>query len=157
MLSRRQYVGVLGTVAVTGLIGGGFSNWLLAGRPLGAEQTARSTEVVEARWFEVIDGDGKRRARLGVTEGGEPKLELHDGTGKTRVELGLTEEGMSGLRLRDRSGRRRVVLTLTEEGRPGLGLYDGRDGVRMALAVMEGGDPRVVLFASDGKVLWRAP
>lgn len=49
-------------------------------------------EVVRARSFEVYDEDGKRRALLGLSEGGKSGLWLYDKDGEPRASLGFVKD-----------------------------------------------------------------
>ena len=68
MLTRRQYAGLLLVAGVTGLVGGGTSHLLFAGRAAQAQEGRKIADLVEAREFRVVDSRGLVRVRIGLAD-----------------------------------------------------------------------------------------
>jgi hypothetical protein len=85
------------------------------------------------------------------------RIEVVDAAGRMRIGLGVRSDGLPGLTLRDAAGRVRVGLVVLPEG-TGLNLSDAAGRTRATLAVHPDGSPRFLLLdATGGRVLFRAP
>jgi hypothetical protein len=137
--------------------------------------TTPPTELDVSR-LRILDGDGKVRAALAVSEDGPglilvgangkiraalgvdkdgPNLFLYDTNGKvTMAALGVTTEGAT-LTLDDANGTPRAGLVVTKDG-PGLALSDANEKPRAALLVSKAG-PMLLLNDANGKPIWSAP
>lgn len=126
---------------------------------------AKAPDVVQAKSFQVVDGNGRVSASLSnvgdaiflifYDKTGKPRatlgnagdatyLALYDQTGKTtRVALSTTGNNAS-LRLNDEAGRMRAVL-----GNEGLKLPTGSTEPRETSSL--------VLLNQQGNVMWKAP
>ena len=94
---------------------------------------------VTARAFCLVDGEGNRRALLGLldtTQNGAG-LQLFDEKGMTRAGLVLGEKGLI-LTLSDKEGKVRVSLGVVEGG-PVLSLVDKTDNANIQLSCGENG------------------
>ncbi len=98
---------------------------------------------------ELYDTDGEMRAKLWLTEEGEPRLGLFGKNTEDRVMLCVSERE-PGLSLAAKDGEAGVMLSLAE-GEPCLSLFgkDGEAGVGLRLAE---GEPRLSLFDKDGQI-----
>ena len=90
------------------------------------------------------DKDGKTRAGVTVLPGGS-SLWLSDKDGKWRASLAMFADGTPALTLSDKDEKTRAVLGCTE-------LRDKRTE-----SVEQRQESSLVLFKSDGDVLWSAP
>ncbi|PIU93016.1 MAG: hypothetical protein COZ06_36945 [Armatimonadetes bacterium CG_4_10_14_3_um_filter_66_18] len=115
----------------------------------------------------LADEDGKSRASLAVLPDGTPGLTLFDKDGKTRAGVTVLPGG-SSLWLSDKDGKWRASLAMFADGTPALTLSDKDEKTRAVLGCTELRDKRtesveqrqessLVLFKSDGDVLWSAP
>jgi len=144
-MSRIQYGLILIVAVVSGLIGGGVSNWLFRGE-LAFAQKPPHTEVIRAGKFEVVDKDGKVRAGLMVKDGESPTLSLFDKEGNDLVLMSLSSTGEAVLAFRDKGPKARLSLTLLKEG-PRVDLWDTEGkNIRAALRTGADGAPLLELF-----------
>jgi hypothetical protein len=142
-------------------------------------------DIVNARQFNLLDENGKVRARLGMSGNG-PTLDFNDENGKLRVYLRVSEDGPV-LLFGDESSKPCAYLRVTKEG-PRLALFDANGKPRAFFRVskdgpvLELGDDKglraslgaaqipapsgvvttypessLILVGPDGKVLWQAP
>jgi len=102
-------------------------------RPTISAQQATPKEI-EAGRITLVDGVGRARASLEMSEGG-PELRFLDAAGKERISLGLLERGPH-MSLKDASQRTRAMLDLDAEG-PGLVLADDKQVRQTKLWVAE--------------------
>lgn len=89
-------------------------------RPMLSGQQAGPKEI-EARRITLVDGVGKARAALEMSEAG-PELRFLDGTGKERVSIGFAERGPH-VSLKDAAQRTRAMMDL-DAGGPSVVLAD---------------------------------
>ena len=109
-----------------------------------AKRAVPVQEVVRANRFEVMDGEGRVRAIVGMS-GMDPVVYLMGREGKLRADLSMALDGSMSMKLRDRDGMSRAVL----EG-PGLARREGGKWEMLA-------EPSLALLDAKGKVLWQAP
>jgi len=102
-------------------------------RPTISAQQAAPKEI-EAGRITLVDGVGRARASLEMSEGG-PELRFLDTAGKERMSLGLLEGGPH-VSLNDASQRTRAMLDLKAEG-PSLVLADDNQVRQTKLWVAE--------------------
>ncbi|HEY7729180.1 MAG TPA: hypothetical protein VID50_12100 [Candidatus Eisenbacteria bacterium] len=87
-------------------------------------QSAGPAEVLRAKRFEVVDGEGRVRVRMGLEEDGRPLLRVEDAGGKERILLGFAPGGKDApgghprLAVRDAGGTDLVRVGEGEDGRP---------------------------------------
>lgn len=67
-------------------------------------------DAVQARRFEIRDGEGRTRATLGISPDGASQILLADSTGRPRLRLRVFGDGSSGISLVDGANRPRLVL-----------------------------------------------
>jgi len=120
----------------------------------------------------LLDEHGRKRA--GIFLMGYPTLVLFDAEGRGDISLHggleLDPRIMSGPRLTvsDKDGKERARLSVSADGSPSLSLSDKDGTTRAVLGCTELQDKRtesveqrqessLVLFKSDGDVLWKAP
>jgi hypothetical protein len=115
------------------------------------------TQPMAARGFELMDGQGRRRAELSLREDGEPMLRLNNADEKARVTLYLRGDGGAGLRIADAGGVNRAELSANAEGRPELSM-GGIDG-RAIATFGAGPDSSGAIRLSDPvrRRFWAAP
>ena len=88
-MSKRQFRILMVLTVISGLVGGGLSDWLFRGLPVRAAQSTVAPQVIEAQEFRVVDAEGNTRARLGYAkEDGMASLYLWDSAGKLRAFVG---------------------------------------------------------------------
>ncbi|MCC6673202.1 MAG: hypothetical protein IT458_19205 [Planctomycetes bacterium] len=117
---------------------------------VGAEQGRDVQDVIRSRRFELLDGDGKVRARLGPGERGETELVVLDPTGRVRTRMGLNAQQESVLSLHDAEGKTRLALVIDEGSSTQLLLLDPGQKPRLHLAVSQRGAPGILFVHSDG-------
>lgn len=99
---------------------------------LAAKEQQSATQAIEAEKFVVKDPEGRERAYL--DEGGMVVL---DGNGKERIRLGLTEKGATFAFFNE---NQKPEMTLSSfEGEPSLVLGDDRRTQSVSLYVLEEG------------------
>ncbi|MBA5866211.1 MAG: hypothetical protein GDA67_05870 [Nitrospira sp. CR1.3] len=98
---------------------GGFAVSFVTGTPSIAQQ---SDVVVRAQQFQLIDAQGRTRARLGFSADAQPYLQLSDETDTRGVWMGIARE--TGLAVRDEDGRTLLVLSVDDRGNPSLIISD---------------------------------
>ena len=110
-------------------------------RALLQRRRVMAEEVIRAKRFEVVDGEGRPRVVLG-TQGQTAGLVLLDGNGQSVAELAVNDEmGSTTLSLYDLRGSVRASLDLDPEGSPTLSLYDMAGEPRLSLGVAEENTP----------------
>lgn len=107
-------------------------------------------DEVRAGRFVVVDGRGRARAALAVTDG-RPVLELLDvGSGyAARLQSG---SGGPELRFDGPTGQLRLGLGEVVRDGAGLSLYDAEDRLRLGLALSRGTGTNFVLADASGRV-----
>ena len=89
-------------------------------RPMVSGQQVEPKEI-EAQRISLVDGVGRKRASLEMSEAG-PELRFLDGAGKERISIGLVERGPH-VSLKDGAGKTRAMMDLDAAG-PSLVLAD---------------------------------
>lgn len=89
-MSKKQYLSLLLTMMISGLVGGAGFNWFFSETKVSAQ--SNSATVVTAQEFRLVDKDGNLRAILSdnpsVTNGETPSLVLYDKNKKARLAFG---------------------------------------------------------------------
>lgn len=160
-MTRAQFRILMLLTVVSGLVGGGLSDWLFRGLAARAAQTTVAPKMIEAQEFRLVDEKGNKRAALAFTaeEFGpvdkSPVLCFFDAAGRGRVGLGLAYE-VPFLLMYDAAGYERVELAIWDEGRPRLKLSDDTGTLRAVIGstTMES---TITLFNDSSDVLWQAP
>src|SRR5437899_11972053 len=109
---RKESVVVLAAAMVAGLIGGAVSERWSAAGAAGAKEPGRSAKVVKAEAFELVDRDGKVRAKLSMKENGWVGLTLADVQGRPRALLNVTPDGNPTLLLNDQNSKGHALFGL---------------------------------------------
>ena len=98
---------------------GGFVASFITGTPSLAQQ---SDQVIRAQQFQLIDAQGRTRARLGFSADAQPFLNLSDENDARGVWIGISRE--SGVTVRDMDGRTVLVLSVDDRGHAALIVSD---------------------------------
>jgi hypothetical protein len=98
---------------------GGFAASFITGTPTIAQE---SDVVVRAQQFQLVDAQGRTRARLGFSADGQPYLQLTDENDTRGVWIGVARE--TGMAVRDEDGRTLLVLSVDDRGNPSLIVSD---------------------------------
>ncbi len=110
-------------------------------------------QVLRASAFELVDGGGSVRARLGF-EDGDPVLRLLDDQQRGRVRLFWTDDG-GGLYLEDPEGVTRLGAALFEHGGAGFALH-GRESKGAAVLYWKD-EGRLTFYDTEGRITGRFP
>jgi hypothetical protein len=103
---------------IAGVMGGVAASFIM-GTPSIAQQ---SDEIVRAQQFQLIDAQGRTRARLGFSADAQPYLQLSDENETRGVWIGIARE--TGVSVRDADGRTLLVLSVDDRGNPSLIVSD---------------------------------
>ena len=117
---------------VTGLIGGVCGTFLVGSSVVaqpGPTDEPDTLRAVAAQEFRLVDAQGRVRALLSLSEGGEPFLRLRDQNDTNRVWMGISDD--TGMAVRDVDGKTRVVLSLNTQGEPSLVLRDRQQRTKL--------------------------
>jgi len=95
-----------------------------AGR-IGA-QDPKAPPLVKASRFELVDGEGRTRAVLGMSKGGSPELDLRDADGRPRALLVLDRDNLPIFLLKDAAVVTRAKLELDAKGAAKLSFTDAK-------------------------------
>ena len=109
-MKKRQYLSLTVLVVIAGFVGGAVYSQVFMNRPAFAQSVQN---VVKAKQFQLVDGDGNVRAIIGMSPKGHPVLGFTDENGKDRIFLGLTSmEGETWpiLKLRDADEQLRISI-----------------------------------------------
>ena len=154
---RTNYLAVLFSALLGGVIGGTGMQWLMAGPSAVAQPVVQTPAVITAHEFRLTDKDGNIRAQLLLWDGQRPMLALGDSHCKARVLLGLSEQqGHPTLVFHDEDCRRRAALDLVPDGLPELTFRDETDVPRARLHLLKDGSPMLRLFDPQGQAIWTA-
>jgi len=145
-MSKRQFRILMVLTVVSGLVGGGLSDWLFRGLPARAAQATTPPKVIEAQEFRLVDEEGSLLAFLGADEG-LPILCFAGAENNPQVLIGVVEEGAPGVALADAEGQLRTVLGFDEAtGETGLVLYDEAEHVRASFILGLDGNPELSIL-----------
>ena len=111
-------------------------------------------QVVKASRFELVDGEGRTRAVLGVSKSGSPEFDLRDAQGRPRALLVLDGENLPILLFKDADVITRAKLELDAKGGAKLSFCDADLAPRVEL---EGAKPGLRVMSAKGDVEWKAP
>ena len=108
---------------MSGVLGGFVAALLFQSVPGLAQPSAEDIpKVLSAQEFRLMDDQGRIRAQLSFSEGGQPYLQFLDASDTSRVWVGVAAD--SGMTVRDTSGKTRLVLSVDREGEPSLVIRD---------------------------------
>jgi hypothetical protein len=130
-MRRRDFWLVLAVAAGFGLVGGVLSGVLLRGGGFFPTTTPGCPNIITAKEFRVVDGDGSLRARLFLSQR-DPALHLYDEDTQPRIVLSVTPASGAALVLRTAQGKdlqerphdEEIRLTLSPSGKPVLSLLN---------------------------------
>ena len=154
-MTRRQFYVALMVLAVSGMVGGALTTWLLPGQAVYAQAEGEAREV-RAERFVLVDKAGKPRAAL-TMENAQPLLAMSDQNGARRVELGTVAEPGSdpGGRLRIRDSAGVVRMGVMQEG---LLMNDAQERMRGGVTLSSDlGSCFFAVFDASGDLVWMAP
>ncbi len=118
----------------------------------GRAKAAPVAEVVRAKRFELVDGQGKVRALLSVQPDGASRFEVLDKDRKARAVLRLYPDGTPVLEMLTAGGEPRVSLA-GSESMPSLGMgWKGQQGGKLNLGFNAGGVPQLYMTEPSGLV-----
>jgi hypothetical protein len=176
-MNRRQYILLLASALIGGLIGGALSTRVFMGGQVFAQRSPQHQKILVAKEFHLIDVKEKTRAILGLKDqDGQPGLWLIDNNGKVRASLMLDPRQQPALFFDDSAERIRTELRVekgiaTDEEYPSLVFRDADQNVRThlmpGLSFLRGKPPSrsqlelstyfLRLKDREGGVLWSAP
>ncbi|MGR3178408.1 MAG: hypothetical protein ACUZ8E_10170 [Candidatus Anammoxibacter sp.] len=168
-MNRKQFSILMALVIISGIVGGGMSNWFFSSEFAFARKKSNKSllpeHVVVTEELRIIGKDGKEHITIGTNRKGDPRivfwninnrksslilglnnssspgLTFWDKNGKSRAALALNSNGDPKLRFMDKSGiNNSVTLGVSSEGKPELALYDNIDDKRTKFSVTPDGD-----------------
>jgi hypothetical protein len=120
---------------------------------LGA-QDPKALPTVKASRFELVDGEGRTRAVLGLSKSGTPELDLRDAEGRPRALLVLDRDNLPVFLLKDAEVVTRAKLELDSKGAGKLTLSDPDQAPRVEI---DGSKPGLRIQDAKGETEWKAP
>src|SRR5262245_57560110 len=116
-MAKRTY-GMVLVGLIAGAMGGVAASFI-TGTPSIAQQ---SDVVIRAQQFQLVDANGRTRARLGFSADAQPFLRLSDENDTRGVWIGISRE--TGVAVRDMDGRTLLVLSVDDRGNASLIVRD---------------------------------
>lgn len=156
-MNKKQYCLLVILVIVSGVIGGGLSNWMLMGefafaRKLVSYGISPNKQIITAQELRLIDIDGNEQITIGPNSTGDPRIVFwNTKTHSSSIILGLNKEKEPGLVFWDNNGKSRATLLLNDNGNPKL-RFIGDDGKAncITLGISSDGEPGLALFDHSG-------
>lgn len=126
-------------------VGGAVMEWLLTGKAARVGETEKVVlaDRFDAREFRVVDEGGVKRASMSMLKG-FPQIDVRDENGTVRLSMVLFE-GAPSVVVNDENMRARALLGCTQLANKRTESVEQRQASSL------------VLFKSDGDVLWQAP
>ncbi len=158
-MSKKQYLLLVGLVVVSGIIGGGLSNWFLMGDSAFAKKVAGELtpadyeKVVMAKELRLVDSEGRERITVGMNNKDKPRIVFwNPDNGKSSIILGLNDDDTPGLTFWDNEGKSRANIILNNNQDPQLRFIDkdGRSNC-ITMGISSKGEPGLALFDKSGK------
>ncbi len=131
-MSQKQFLLILATVTVAGLMGGVLSSWFFLSTKWSEKQVP--AQIVRAQKFEVIDERGKTLGTFEADRKGAA-VNLYDYAGKLRGEL-------------------RYYSIDLMRGHSVLKFYGYDENPRIQLGVFQEEKPMLTFYGDKGNVLW---
>lgn len=152
MMSKKQYCLLAILVVISGLIGGGLSNWLFLEKNAFATKTAQLENFITTEELRIVDKSGRERLTLGLNAEGETRIVMWNiNNNKSSLIIGLDKEGSPGLTFWDKNGKGRLSFSLSTEGDPKLRLIDKNGKItRTTFGISPEGNPELFLFDKNG-------
>jgi hypothetical protein len=110
--------------------------------------------VVRASRFELVDGEGRVRAVLGVSKSGSPEFDLRDAAGRPRALLLLDADSLPIFFFKDADVITRAKMELDAKGGAKLTFCDPDLTPRVEI---DGAKPELKVTDTKGAVTWKAP
>ena len=92
-MNKGEFRMVLLSAIMAGFLGGAISSLLIAAPAFGEKKSAPFANSIKAENFELVDKQGKTRAKLTMGEDQEPMLVVYDKNEKATAAYGLSGEG----------------------------------------------------------------
>src|SRR5262245_22226904 len=127
---------------------------IAAALALRAAQEKPAPNTVRANRFELLDGEGRTRAVLGVSKSGSPEFDLRDAQGRPRALIVLDGDSLPILLFKDADVITRAKLELDAKGGAKLSFCDADLAPRVEV---EGTKPGLKIMNPKGEVEWKAP
>lgn len=100
------------------------------------KQAARTSEVISASEFHLVDKDGRLRLRMSTwPTDGNPILEFYDSDGHGRLSLSLGEGSRPAVSLMRSDGSTAIGLGVLQSGDGGLSIYQSDGTCILAIGV----------------------
>ena len=112
------------------------------------------TQVVKASRFELVDGEGRTRAVLGLSKGGSPEFDLRDAQGRPRALLLLDRDNLPIFFFKDAEVITRAKFELDAKGGAKLTFCDADLAPRLEL---DGAKPELKVSDPKGATVWKPP
>ncbi len=155
-MNKKQYSLLVVLVVVSGIIGGGLSNWIIMGDFAFAKKISNNglirESVVTTEELRLVDKEGNEHITIGMGLDGEPRIVFwNKENNMSSVILGLNKDNVPGLVFWDNNGKSRATLLLSENGEPRLRFIDG-DGRtnNITLGKSPEGESGLSLFDGNG-------
>ncbi|MGR3220490.1 MAG: hypothetical protein ACUZ8H_11855 [Candidatus Anammoxibacter sp.] len=156
-MNRKQFSILAVLVIVSGIIGGGMSNWFFSSEFASAGKRSNKSllpeHVVITEELRIVGRDGKEHITIGSNRMGDPRIVFwNTNNRKSSLILGLNNRNTPGLTFWDKNGKSRVSLALNNNGDPKLRFMD-KDGVSNSatLGVSSDGKPELALYDNIDK------
>ncbi|MGR3317101.1 MAG: hypothetical protein ACUZ8O_01285 [Candidatus Anammoxibacter sp.] len=156
-MNRKQYSILVVLVIVSGLVGGGMSNWIFKGEFAFAKKISNKSllpeHVVTTEELRIVGKDGMEHITMGINKKGEPRIVFWNvNNRKSSIVLGLNNSDSPALTFWDRNGKSRVTLVLNDNGDPKLRFID-KNGIANSatLGITSDGEPELALYDKMGK------
>jgi predicted transcriptional regulator len=115
-----------------------------------AQQVDNDQKVIRSKTFILEDKDGKIRGIWGLSDEGNPVLQLYDKNGKARASIGMdkiSDKVTPRFMLLDRDENQSAGIFSTKEG--SMLILNGRNSQRITAAVYKN-DPSIRMFDEKG-------
>lgn len=105
----------------------------LAFLPQSAQSTPRN-DVIQAHGYEVVNADGKVRARLALDASGSPELRMFDSRDRARIRVGIHKDSEPLITLIDEQDKNRLSMVYSGDPHFVLSQPGGKPTVHMTTA-----------------------
>ena len=101
-MRKKEFRWILLVVMIAGCLGGAVSNLFTVERVFAQKKSAERANFIKAENFELVDKQGRTRAKLMMGSDEEPMLVVYDKAGKATAAYGLNANGGSIQNMLDR-------------------------------------------------------